>query len=155
MEEIIKHLWIGSDDDVPEAKKRGYARLACCKDGPDGHREMLGYETLGAPKGKDYLFARKGDWMALNLIDSENPMLIPDKVIDAGIDFIQEQMDKGNKILVHCNAGMSRSPSIVMLYLHKIGELSQGYNRALHIFKTLYPKYAPAHGMEYKVRTRW
>lgn len=155
MEEIIKRLYVGSDDDVATAKARGYARLACCKDGPDGHRTMLGYTALGAPKGKDYLFARKGDWMALNLVDSPEPTMIPDKVIDAGLEFIKEQMDRGNKILVHCNAGHSRGPSMAMLYLHSIGELSQGYNRALHIFKTLYPKYNPGHGMEYHVRTRW
>jgi hypothetical protein len=155
MEEIIKRLYLGSDDDVAKAKARGYARLAACKDGPDGHRAMLGYTTMGAPKGKDYFFARKGDWMALNLIDSEEPTMIPDEVIDAGLAFIKEQMDKGNKILVHCNAGASRSPSLVMLYLHSIGELSQGYNRALHIFQTIYPRYSPGHGMEYKVRTRW
>lgn len=155
MEEIIKRLYVGSDDDVATAKARGYARLACCKDGPAGHRTMLGYTALGAPKGKDYLFARKGDWMALNLVDSPEPTMIPDKVIDAGLEFIKEQMDRGNKILVHCNAGHSRGPSMAMLYLHSIGELSQGYNRALHIFKTLYPKYNPGHGMEYHVRTRW
>jgi predicted protein tyrosine phosphatase len=155
MEQIIRGLYLGSDDDVAEAKRRGYARLCACKDGPDSHRSMLGYTSLGAPKGKDYLVARKGDVMALNIIDSEDPSMIPDKVLDAGLAFIKEQMDKGNKILVHCNAGHSRSPSLVMLYLRSIGELPQGYNRALHIFKTLYPKYDPGHGMEYHVRTRW
>lgn len=155
MEEIIKGLYLGSDDDVAEAKKRGYARLACCKDGPDGHRAMLGYDTMGAPKGKDYLTARKGDHMALNLIDVDNPRFISDEAIDAGLAFIKEQMDKGHKILVHCNAGHSRSPVIVMLYLRSIGELSQGLKRAREIFKTLYPPFDPGKGMESVLRARW
>ncbi len=121
MEQIIKSLYLGSDEDVPEAKRRGYSRLSCCKDGPDSHRSMLGYTSLGAPKGKDYLVARRGDWMALNLIDSPDPNMIPDAVIEAGIKFIDEQIKKGKTVFVHCNAGHSRSPSIVMMYLRSVG----------------------------------
>lgn len=155
MEEIIKRLYVGNDHDVKAAKERGYARLACCKDGPDGHRAMLGYTTLGAPKGKNYLFARKGDHMALNLIDAEDPAMIPEAVLDEGVKFITEQMDKGNKILVHCNAGHSRGPSLAMMYLRSCGELPQGWQQSLHIFKTLYPEYKPGEGMLYRTRTRW
>jgi hypothetical protein len=155
-EEIIDGLWLGSDLGVPEMKRRGYARLACCKDGPDGHRTMLGYTTLGAPKGKDYLFARRGDWMALNLFDAADKTMIPDKVIDVGLAFIKEQhKDAGKKIFVHCNHGHSRSPSIVMMYLHMIGELSQGYKQARHVFQTIYPKFSPGQGMLDHIRDRW
>src|ERR1017187_6545377 len=90
VEEIIDNLWLGSDDDVPEAKKRGYARLTAAKDGPDGHRSILGYTTLGAPKGKNYLFARKGDHAAMNLIDVEDPEFISDAMLDEGLAFIHE-----------------------------------------------------------------
>ena len=155
MEQVIKGLYVGSDADVPEAKKRGYARLTCAKDGPDGHREMLGYTTLGAPKDKNYLFVRKGEHAAMNLIDVEDPEFIADAMLDKGLDFIDEMMKAGKKILVHCNAGMSRGPTTTMMYLRTIGELDQPFNRAKHIFKTIYPKYDPGHGMEYKARERW
>jgi hypothetical protein len=42
MEEVIPRLFVGGDKDVAEAKKRGYARLTAAKDGPDGHRAILG-----------------------------------------------------------------------------------------------------------------
>jgi hypothetical protein len=155
MEQVIKGLYVGSDADVPEAKKRGYARLTCAKDGPDGHREMLGYTTLGAPKDKNYLFVRKGEHAAMNLIDVDDPEFIADDMLDKGLDFINEMMKAGKKILVHCNAGMSRGPTTAMMYLRTIGELDQPFNRAKHIFKTIYPKYSPGHGMEYKARERW
>lgn len=155
MEEVIKGLWVGSDEDVPEAKKRGYSRLACAKDGPDGHRAMLGYTTMGAPKGPEYLFAERGHWAAMNIIDVDDPSMIPDKMIDAGLKFIHEQMSAGRKILVHCNAGHSRGPSTAMLYLRTIGELPQGFKQAKHVFKTLYRRYDPGHGMEAKSRSRW
>lgn len=155
MEQIIKGLWLGSDDDVAEAKRRGYARLCCCKEGPDSHRSMLGYTTLGAPKGPEYLSARRGDVMALNLIDVDNPDLIPDAVLDAGLRFIKEMQDKGKKILVHCNAGMSRGPTTTMMYLRAVGELPYGFVRAQKVFRTLYDKYDPGIAMEAHSRTRW
>jgi hypothetical protein len=155
VEKIIEGIYVGSDEDVPEAKKRGYARLSATKDGPDGHRAMLGYDTLGAPKGKDYLFARKGDWMALNLIDVENPEFISEKAILAGIAFVKEMAAEGKKVLIHCNAGHSRGPTTTMLYLRSIGELPQPFNRAQKIFKTLYPKYDPGQGMEVVARQMW
>ena len=48
MEEILRGLYLGDDNDVAKAKERGYARLCCCKDGIDSHRSMLGYTELGA-----------------------------------------------------------------------------------------------------------
>lgn len=155
MRDVINRLYLGDDSDVPEAKKREYARLSCCKDGPDSHRSMLGYTTLGAPKDKDYYFAREGDWTALNLIDAPTPDMIPDEVIDAGLKFVHEIMTSGKKIFVHCNAGMSRSPSMVLMYLRAIGELPHGFARAEHVFKTLYPKYSPGKGMRSHARERW
>ena len=155
MEQIIKGLYLGSDKDVAEAESRGYAILACCKDGINSHRALLGYTSLGAPKGAEYLAVRKGDMMALNLIDVDDPTMIPDKALDAGLAFIKEMMDAGKKILVHCNAGHSRGPSMVMLYLRSIGELPQGFKQARHIFKTLYPPFDPGHGMLYHLMDRW
>jgi hypothetical protein len=155
VEEIIKGLWLGSDEDVPKAKERGWARLCACKDGIDSHRSMLEYETRGAPDGKDYYFARKGDVLALNLIDSEDPEMIPDKVIDAGLKFIKEMQDKHRILLVHCNAGHSRSPIITLMYLHAVGELPQNYITASKRFKYLYDKFDPGVGMESHARERW
>jgi hypothetical protein len=155
VEEIIKGLWLGSDEDVPEAKRRGYARLCVCKDGPDSHRSMLGYTTLGAPKGKEYLFARRGDVMALNVIDVDDASMMPEEPLLAGIEFIHEMMTAGKKILVHCNAGISRSPTLVMMYMRTIGELDQPFNRAQKIFDMLYPKHDPGAAIEFHARHMW
>lgn len=155
MEEIIKGLYLGSDKDIPEADRRGYAVLDACKDGVASHRSMLGYTERAAPDDKSYYFARRGNNMALNLIDSEDPEMIPDEVLMAGLKFIHEMMSKGQKIFVHCNAGHSRSPVLVLMYLHAIGELPQGFHRAQHIFRTLYPAYDPNTGMLNRAREWW
>jgi len=74
LEEVIPHLWVGDEEAVPEANRRGYSILAACKDGStDCHRAMLGYTTLAAPRDKDYYFYRSDKkHMALNLIDVED-----------------------------------------------------------------------------------
>jgi hypothetical protein len=155
MEQVIDRLWVGSDKDTAEAGRRGYAHLAAAKDASDGHRVMLGYHTRAAPKDKNYLFARKGDWAAMNLIDAGDPQMIPEEMILQGIAFIQEIMSEGKKILVHCDAGHSRGPTMAMLYMRSVGELPQPFNRAKKIFTTLYPPYDPGHGMECVARKLW
>jgi hypothetical protein len=155
MEELRKGLWLGSDKDVDKAKDKGWARLCCCKEGPDSHRSMIGYTTLGAPRDSRYLVARKGDVMALNLIDVDDPSMIPNEPIDAGLKFIKEMQDKGTTTLVHCNQGHSRSPSIVLAYLHGVGGLPQSFGRAEHLFGKLYPPYDPGAGMRARIKERW
>lgn len=155
MEEIIRGLYIGSDDDVAEAKSRRYAILNACKDGPSSHRSMLGYETMGAPKGKNYLIVRKDDTLGLNLIDSADPTMIPDAVIDDAIRFIKEMQDRRRILLVHCNAGHSRSPSLVLMYLRAVGEMPGGFVESEKKFRYLYPPYDPGVGMRAHTRERW
>jgi hypothetical protein len=157
MQQVIPKLYVGSDADVLEAKRRGYARLTAAKDGPDGHREILGYTTRSAPKGPNYLFATDegGNHAAMNLIDVDDPQFIPEEMILKGIAFAQEMWKEGKTILIHCNAGHSRGPTTAMLFLRSIGELPQPFNRARKIYKALYPPFDPGHGMEYIARKLW
>jgi hypothetical protein len=155
MQHIIDGIYLGGDESVAKAKELGYARLCCCKDGPDSHRSMLGYTTLGAPKGKNYLYAREGNVLALNLIDVEDPTMIQDECIDEGLRFIKEMQDKQLKLLVHCNAGMSRSPSIVLAYLRAADGLPDSFVAAKKRFKAIYHKYDPSVGIDAHVRERW
>jgi len=53
--------------------------------------------------------------------------------IDQGVDFIRYYLEKGHRVLVHCNLGMNRSPLIVMGYMMKYCRL-QPY-RALNILR--------------------
>ncbi|KAL9904697.1 dual specificity protein phosphatase 19 [Glossina fuscipes] len=43
--------------------------------------------------------------------------LLVDAVFSKSFDFIEECRLNGGKILIHCNAGISRSPSVVIAYL--------------------------------------
>lgn len=157
MHEVIPRLYVGDNDEYSRVKgHKGWSWLRVCKeDGPDCHRQVVGYTTLGAPQGKEYLAARRGNLMALNAIDVDDPSLIPDEMIDAGLRFMKERYDAGDKVLSACNSGHHRGPSMMLMFFRAIGELPQGFLRAEHIFRTLYPKYDPKDGMRFKARERW
>jgi hypothetical protein len=156
MENIIPKIYVGSDKDVAKAKERGYSRVCACKDGPDGHRAMLGYETLGAPRGPEYLFAVKPHWAAMNVVDNDDPSMISNKMIFAALRWAKKEYDAGKTILFHCNHGHERGPTTAFMFMRAIGEMPQGFLRAEKIFKTLYPPFdLKGKGMLVKARELW
>lgn len=155
--EIIPRLFTGDEEGVPIAEKRDYSILAACKDGsPDCHRAVLGYTTLGAPKDQNYYYYRSGKkHMALNLIDVDDPDLIPDEPIDAGLRFIKERYDAGDNVFVHCIAGHTRGPTMMLMFLRAIREMPSGFLASEKKFRALYPEYDPGKGMRARARERW
>lgn len=154
--EVITRLYVGNDALYERLKDReGWSWLRCCKYGPGGHKDMLGYTTMAAPKGKDYLFARRGNHMALNLIDSDDPNYIQPDLVNEGLEFIKERMDAGDKVLVACNHGSSRSPTTALMYLRTVGEMPHNFVQSEKVFRTLYPNYDPGQGMRQYARAHW
>jgi len=154
--EVIKRLFVGGDEQYEKVKdKPGWSWLRAAKYGPGGHQQTLNYHTLAAPPGKDYLWVRRGNLFAMNLIDVDDPAFIPDELLRKGLEFINERMNAGDKVFVGCNSGHSRGPTMAFLYLRTIGELDQPFNRAKHIFKTIYPPFDEGSGMEFHARRLW
>jgi len=154
MEQIINNLFLGSDNDHAYALSKGWPILVAAKAGPWGHQQELGYTSHGAPKDHTYYFVDHGNVRHLNLIDPDNPHLIGAEAINAGLEFIQKHIDNG-PLLVHCNQGHSRGPSIVLMYLRTIGEMPNGYMQSQKKFKTIYPMYAPQQGIDQFTRFNW
>ena len=155
MREVYKGLYVGDDDDYLATKdKSDWAIVRAAKDGPGGHRDTLGYHTQGAPKGPDYLFTKKKNVLALNLIDVDDPSFIKDELIDEALKFIKDERAKDKKVLIACNAGVSRSPSIALLYLYTEGKLPTPYSQAMRTFRKLYPKYDPSAGIHIFTRRK-
>lgn len=148
-------LFVGDDSDDPEAVKKGYAIVTAAKDGPWGHRAALRYTTMGAPKNENYYHATRGKRMVLNLLDVDDPKFIPEDVIFPALRFINKHLKAGDKVLVHCNAGHSRAPTIAMMFLRTIGELPASFGTSEKVFKALYPKYDSGVGMRVFARTHW
>lgn len=173
MREVFANLYCGNEEDF-------YRRLLCMERPPHTemellscmpvgwavvhaakepfHRMALGYTGRGAPKDHpDYLWSeRLGGRLVLNMVDAPKPEFFDKDMIDKALDFIENKLKEGHKVLVHCNEGMSRAPSLCLLYLMRIGAIKgtslQEYEAG---FRELYPEYEPAAGIWGFVQTHW
>ena len=69
---------------------------------------------------------------------------------EEGIDFLREQLQNGS-VLVHCNAGISRSTTIILAFLMK--EKKMGLNEALELVRIARPIAKPNPGFMKQLRT--
>lgn len=156
MENIIPRLYVGGDTDYMKVKdKHNWSVLRCCKEGDGGHRDTLGYTGQAAPKGASYLSVDQRGRRALNFIDPHDPNFIPMEMIVRGLEFIDKRLASGDNVLVACNAGHSRGPTMAMLYLRSIGELAGNFIQSERIYRTLYHEYDPGIGMRTFARAHW
>jgi protein-tyrosine phosphatase len=156
MESVYPNLYVGGDEDYLRLKDQpGWKFVRACKDGPGGHRQTVGYTTRGAPKNQEYYFAERDDRLALNLIDSLDPAFIHNQPIEAALLYINKQLKAGFKVLVACNQGISRGPSIAMMYLGMIHDLPSNFREAFRVFKVLYNRINPTQGMEFYLKHRY
>lgn len=156
MQEIYTHLYVGDDSDYEKIKDNSDWRSArMCKFGPGGHKESLGYTSMAAPKGKNYLSVIKDNRLAVNIIDMEDPNMIPFDCIKVALDYIKEQLVKGKKVLVACNSGHSRGPSTGLAFLRSIGDMPHHFVKAENIYKVIYTKYDPGMGIRQVLKDHW
>jgi hypothetical protein len=156
MIEVKSNLFVGSQDDEAAIRGQGgWFVVHACKE--PYHRQALGYSGRGAPKDHpEYLIARREGRLILNLVGVDNVSYIPPEIIDAALIDIHQNITS-SKILVHCNQGMSRSPTIAFLYLLKHSDDFSGRDHPTSVqrFQNIYPPYNPAPGMAEYVRVNW
>jgi len=116
------------------------------------------YQSRGAPKDHpEYLVARRGNRLILNIVDADNPAFFAKEMIDAALDFTDKALARGLKVLIHCNQGESRSPSIALLYMAaRLGALpTESLYAAEEQFRKLYPRYNPKPGIRGHLYQHW
>ena len=158
MLEVAPNLHVGNEQDYELVVKNqgGWAVVHACKE--PYHRQALGgYPGRGAPKNHlEYLIARRGDRLILNMVDADNPAYIPKELVDAALQFIGEQLHGGKRVLVHCNQGASRSAGIALLYLAVSGQLPrESFAAAEQAFSEIYPPCAMAAGIRGFLMQNW
>lgn len=158
MIEIHPNLFIGNEYDYESQVRQepGWCIVHACKE--PYHRQALGYTQRAASKNHpEYLIARRGNHLILNLVDAPDPAYIPKEIIDAALAFISTSLNSGCRVLVHCNEGCSRSASIGLLYLAKFTDkLPKGeFLEAEATFRTIYPLYNPKTGMRGFMSGNW
>lgn len=157
MIEISPGLYIGTDVDYAGvAGREDIWVVHACKE--PYHRRLLGYRGRGAPKNHpEYLIAKRGKVLFLNMVDADDPAYIPKEIMDAALDWIDMALTAGEPVLVHCNQGESRSPAIGLLYLaSRGGTISPiSLDAAETDFRTIYPQYSPKPGMRGFLQQNW
>lgn len=160
MIEVAPSLHVGPGDSY-DLVKNNNAWFAISAAKEPWHREALGYTGRGAPKEHpEYLAAYRPRHMIMNLVDPNDAKWIPKELVDAAVDEIAGRLDDGFEVLVHCNKGESRAPTIALLYL-----LTQGHEAFLscengdEIIDTFrqefYEDYAPSEGFTQFVQNNW
>lgn len=159
MIEVAAGLFVGAAADYEQLREsglRGWSVVHAAKD--PWHREAVGYEGRGAPKDHaEYLWAHRDRRLALNLIDVDDPQYIRPEIIEEALGFIDDELAEGRKVLVHCNQGQSRGPTIALMWMHRYHDelLPPDFEKAIVAFTELYPPYAPRNGMRSFAEANW
>ncbi len=156
MIEVYPNLFVGaqSDEELVRSSPEWFIIHACKE---PYHRDALGYMGRAASKDNpEYLIAKRPGRLVLNLVDAPDVAYIPDEIIDRALETILGEIGT-TKILVHCNQGMSRSPTIALLYLAKFTTRFSGlkFSDAIAAFKEIYSPYNPGQGMADYARINW
>lgn len=159
MKLIHPQLYIGSEEDWENQRNQeGWSFLLAAK---TWHAEALRYPpNRGAPKeSPEYLYLVRKDptRFIMNLVDAPDPGLFRPELIDWALLFITQQRIAGKNVLVCCNEGRSRAPSIGMLWLVKEGKFSPtaSAETIMDSFRYLYPSYEPGTGIKAFVESNW
>jgi len=121
MDYILERLAVGDINDARNIPDRITALLNCSEE-HDTFREGIPY-------------------LKIPLVDFQpiDPAYIP-----RAVAWIKE-MIVDNRVLVHCNAGIGRSPSIVVCYLCEVGF---GFEEAVRLVKAKRPDAVPHHDLK-------
>lgn len=123
-----------------------YATVHACKH-PCYHN-IVGNVGRGNP---NYFYFKTGGDIFLNMVDADYEYFSIELMLVALL-FITKNI-KTKKVLIHCNAGLSRSPSLGLLYLFR--NKFSSFREAQREFVKLYPQYNPSLGIRYFIETNW
>lgn len=153
MIEIQNGLFVGADRDCRKAAE-GWAIVHACKS--PCHQRAVGYRGSLPPSHDHYLVFREGGDLYLNMIDPPRPLFMPPLFLSF-LAFAQEYSDSGVKILIHCNQGESRAPSLALLFLAKVaGTISNdSYEAAESDFGAIFNRFNPGAGIRIYLSSHW
>lgn len=156
MEEISENLYVGAESSCNRFSGENKVIIHACKH--PCHQNAVGYSKNLSSNHPDYLIKETESDLYLNIVDMERKQSheFMEPILSKALEFMDDKIDS-NEVLVHCNEGRSRSPSIAMLYLAKrIDTISdQSYSKAAEEFNQLYPKFNPTRGIMLYLRDYW
>jgi hypothetical protein len=153
MQEVFERIWVANDQSCRSGSDE-WAVVHACKS--PCHQREVGYRNSLPKSHPNYLVLNRAKDLYLNLIDPPIPLFQPQS-FTAFLVFAETQLASGRKLLIHCNQGESRAPSLALLFLAKRrAVLDDGsYSAARAGFEKLYPTYKPGGGIQTYLTANW
>ncbi|MES9948978.1 MAG: hypothetical protein ABW118_08470 [Candidatus Thiodiazotropha sp.] len=154
LECVTDLLYFGDLESCNAANHKIFAVVHACKD--PCHRHAVGYSNKSLHKTHPaYLSYETDNQLFLNLIDPPIP-LFQIESFKTFLDFSSRATAQGRPVLIHCNQGQSRAPSLALLYMAKGLNLlpNENYAAARTVFETKFP-YTPGKGIAKFLADNW
>lgn len=138
---------------VKEKTNSNIAIVHACKE--PCHRHAVGYQDRSLDSSHlHYLSLEKAHHLYLNMIDPPAPLFKPES-FTLFFEFVDREITQ-RPVLIHCNKGESRAPSLTLLYMAKrLGLLpNESYQAAAAAFSAQYP-YKPGKGIATYLGKNW
>jgi len=121
------------------------------------HCEIMGWGNVTPRDHPNYLSFEDGQLLSFNWVDGAAFLyrMSGPEAFTRALDFI-EQWSATKNVLINCDQGQSRSPTVALLYLAKrLHVIPDGsFEEARQAFQALHPNYAPS-GIAEFVAAHW
>jgi predicted protein tyrosine phosphatase/GGDEF domain-containing protein len=111
MDHIVNNLWLGDQRDADELIRKNPEGITAILNvrGPDAYK----------PAGRDQSAEHPGK--AYKWIAAPDTGVVSPKNVKQALIWLREQTDKGERILIHCKYGISRSPAFLAAFMVESG----------------------------------
>lgn len=153
MVEVHDRVLVGSEQDCRTGDS-STAVVHACKS--PCHQRAVGYRGSLPSTHPNYLVLETEFDLFLNIIDPPVPLFKPE-LFSVFLAFAGRHWDDGRILLIHCNQGESRAPSLALLFLAKhVGSVAAtSYEEAAHDFRCVFPGYRPGRGIQPYLARNW
>lgn len=153
MRKIHERIFVGTDYDCFDSKK-GWVTVHACKS--PCHQRAVGYRGNLPSTHPNYLVLQKEPNLYLNMIDPLAPLfMLP--LFTEFLNFVQKHWKEGRDILIHCNLGESRAPSLALIFLAKVAKTlpDDSFESARKEYQKIDPFYSPGRGIQVYLKEKW
>lgn len=160
MRTVRDRLYVAGDDACPGTDPAtaqvpdGRAVVHACK--APCHQDAVGYTGTLPHDHEQYLALEDETHLYLNLIDPPRP-LFKRASFEHFFRFARRHWSGGRELLIHCNRGRSRSPSLALVFLAGVTDdlPAASFADAAQAYVDLDPAYRPGRGIETYLRREW
>lgn len=151
--QVMPNLSFGNESACTHDSSGQVAVVHACKE--PCHRSAVGYTSRSLPRSHvNYLVLEDEYHLYLNLIDPPQPLFMMPSFV-AFFAFVDKHIGH-REVMIHCNQGESRAPSLALLYTAKrFGRFpAESYLVAAQAFRGEFP-YNPGLGIQSWLISNW